>query len=138
MWGKLTERNDRTRTKVISKPKELYRILATPGSEVSNFVFANDDVVWVSWKYAAEEHVYRYIDRMQENEIYCDKNSVIYIQLWDEPKLIETGDKLEDMTSELRPSESIVEFVSGGQTIMLTGCSILRPDNRKPSVNFGA
>jgi len=39
---------------------------------------------------------------------------VIYIQPKDEPSLIETGDKLGDMTSELRPSESISEFVSGG------------------------
>jgi len=31
-----------------------------------------------------------------------------------DPPLIETGDKLEDMTSELRPSESISEFVSSG------------------------
>jgi len=39
---------------------------------------------------------------------------VIYIQPKDEPSLIETGDKLGDMSSELRPSESISEFVSGG------------------------
>jgi len=39
---------------------------------------------------------------------------VIYIQPKDEPSLIETGDKLGDMTSELRPSESIIELVSGG------------------------
>jgi len=38
---------------------------------------------------------------------------VIYIQPRDEPALIETGDKLGDMTSELRPSESISEFASG-------------------------
>jgi len=39
---------------------------------------------------------------------------VIYIQPKDQPFLIETGDKLLDMTSELHPSESISEFVSGG------------------------
>jgi len=39
---------------------------------------------------------------------------VIYVQPKDEPSLIETGDKLGDMTSELRLSESISEFVSGG------------------------
>jgi hypothetical protein len=31
MWGKLTERNNRVRTKMISEPRELYRFLATPG-----------------------------------------------------------------------------------------------------------
>jgi len=57
MWGKLTERNNRTQTKLISDPKDLYRFLATPGIEVINLVFANDEVVWVSWKFTAEERV---------------------------------------------------------------------------------
>ena len=50
MWGKLTERNDRTRTKIITEPHELYRFLDTPGVEVTNLAFASDDVVWLSWK----------------------------------------------------------------------------------------
>ena len=40
--------------------------------------------------------------------IYCDTDSVIYIQPGDEPGLIETGDNLGDMT------EYVSEFVSGG------------------------
>jgi len=40
MWGKLTERDDRTITKIITEPKELYGFLATPGIEVLNLVFA--------------------------------------------------------------------------------------------------
>jgi hypothetical protein len=35
MWGKLTERNNRTRTKKISDPQELYRFLVTPVIEVA-------------------------------------------------------------------------------------------------------
>ena len=31
MWGKLTERNNRKKTKMIKDPHELYRFLATPG-----------------------------------------------------------------------------------------------------------
>ena len=132
MWGKLTKRNDRTQTKVISEPKVLYRFLATPGIEVTNLTFASDDVVWVLWKYAAEErvpilrhtnqvieayvttgakiHLYRYLDRLQVEAIYCDTDSVIYIQPTDEPGFNETGDKLGDMTSELRPTDYISEF----------------------------
>ena len=101
MWGKLTERNDRTRTKIITEPHELYRFLATPGVEVSNRAFASDDVVWLSWKVFAEEnvpnlphtievigtyvtagariHLYSFLDRLQENVIYCDTDSVIFI-----------------------------------------------------------
>jgi len=135
MLGKLTERNDRTQTKVISEPKDLYGFLATPGIEVANLAFASDDVVWISWKHAAEEHVpnfrhtnefigdyvttgarihlYRYLDRLGERAIYCDTDSVIYIQPKDEPNLIETGDKLGDMTSELRSTDYVSEFVRG-------------------------
>ena len=113
MWGKLNERNNRPQTKLISDPKVLYRFLATPGIEVVHLVFANDEVVWVSWKFTAEErvpslrhtneeigayvttvariHLYRHLDRLQEMAIYCDTNSVIYIQPRDEPQLDETG-----------------------------------------------
>jgi len=49
-----------------------------------------------------------------ERAIYCDTDSVIYIQPRDEPGLIETGDKLGDMTSELRTTDYIFEFVSVG------------------------
>jgi hypothetical protein len=57
LWGKLTERGDRTQTKLISDPNELYRFLATPGVEVQNLLFASDSVLWAPWRYAAEEQV---------------------------------------------------------------------------------
>jgi hypothetical protein len=57
MWGKLTERNNRVRTKMISEPREIYRFLTTPGIEVMNLMFASDDVVWVSWRFIAEENL---------------------------------------------------------------------------------
>jgi len=111
MWGKLTERSDRTQTRVITEPKDLYSFLATPGIEVTNLAFASDDVVWISWNHSAEErvpnlrhtnevigayvtsgtriHLYRYLDRLGERAIYCDTDSVIYIQPRDEPGLID-------------------------------------------------
>ena len=57
MWEKLTERSNRTQTKLISEPGELYRFLVTPGVEVQNMLFASDDVVWISWQYSADERV---------------------------------------------------------------------------------
>ena len=41
-------------------------------------------------------------------------DSVIHIQHRNEPGLIESGDKLVDMTSEFRPTQYVSEFVSGG------------------------
>jgi len=55
MWGKLTKRNDRTMTRVITKPNELCGFLATSGVEVMNLAFASDNLAWISSKYGAEE-----------------------------------------------------------------------------------
>jgi len=57
MWGKLTDRSNRTQTKLISDPHELYRFLVTPGIEVQNMMFASDDVVWISWQFSSKERV---------------------------------------------------------------------------------
>ena len=125
MWGKLTERNDRNRTKMISSPQDLYRFLATPGIEVATLMFASDDVLWASWWYIAEEkvhnlrnsnevigayvnarariHLYGYLDRLQKSALNCDTDFVIYIQNTAELPLVKTGDCLGAMTSELKP-----------------------------------
>jgi len=39
---------------MIAVTQELYRFLATPGIEVTNLLFAGDEVVWVTWKYMEE------------------------------------------------------------------------------------
>jgi len=136
MWGKLTERNIRTLSRIIKEPKNLHGFLSTPGVQVTNLVFVSDDVVWIVWKYGAEEHVpslhhtnevigvyvtagarihlYRYLDQLETNAMYCDIDSVIYIQPEAAQQLIETGNILGEMTSELRPSESISEFACRG------------------------
>ena len=121
--GKKRLRNNRTQTNLISDPKELYRFLATPVFEVINLEFANDAFFWVSWKFTAEEsvpilrhtcevigvyvtagarvHLYRHLHRLQEKAIYYYTDSVIFIQPRVENELVETGDKLGGMTSEL-------------------------------------
>ena len=136
MWGKLTERNNRTKTKIITDSKELYRFLVTPGIKFASLIFASDDVVWSSWRYIEEEripnlrhtneaigayvtagarlHLYKYLDKLQERAIYCDTDSVIFVQPSAESPLVETGDTLGAITSELKSSEIIEEFVSGG------------------------
>jgi len=119
---------------MIWEPQKIYRSLYTPGIEVANLVIASDDVVWASWRFVAEEgipclrhtyegayvtagaclHLYSYLDRLQERAIYCDTDSVVYVHPRDGPALVEIGDNHGAMTSELRPSEFIQEFVSRG------------------------
>ena len=124
MWGKLTETNNRTKTRLITYPMELYRFLVTPGVEVINLMFAGDESVWISWRFAADEqvpnlkhtnevigayvtagariHLYGYLDKLQEKALYCYTDSIVYIQPVDGPELVETGDKLGSMQSELK------------------------------------
>jgi len=56
----------------------------------------------------------RYLNKLQENAIYCDTDSIIFIQPRDESELVETGHNLGDMNSEPKLGEYISEFVSGG------------------------
>jgi len=91
MWAKLTERNNRTKSKMISDPYEMHRFMATLGIEVTNLMFAFDDVVWASWPFIEEEmipnlrhtnevigayvnaaaglHLYSYLDRLGERAL---------------------------------------------------------------------
>ena len=93
-------------------------------------------MLWVSWKFTAEERVpslrhtnevigayvsasariqlNRHIDRLQEKAIYCDRDSVIFVLPRDEPHLVEPGDKCGDMTSDLKALQIISEFVRAG------------------------
>jgi hypothetical protein len=93
-------------------------------------------VVWISWQYSSEElvpslrhtnevigafvtagariHLYSYLDRLRDKAIYCDTDSVIYVQPADEPPLVETGDKFGTLTSELKSNEVICEVVCAG------------------------
>jgi hypothetical protein len=103
---------------MISDPQEVYRFLTTPGIEVTSLLFASDEVVWVSWRYSDEEQVsnlkhtnevlgayvtagarlrlrlYRFLNKVQKNALYCDTDSIIYVEKKGEPPLIECGDNL--------------------------------------------
>jgi hypothetical protein len=103
---------------------------------VQNALFASDDVVWISWKFAAEDcvpslrhtnevigyyvtacariHLYSFLDRLQDKAIYSDTDSIIFVQPRDEPALVEMGDNLGQMTSELKTHEIISEVVCAG------------------------
>ena len=121
---------------MISDPHELCRFLATPGMKIASLMFASDDVVWASWRFIAEEHIpylrhtnevrgayatararlhlYSFLKKLQQRAIYCDTDSVLFVQPRDERAHVETGDSLGATTSELKPSEIIEKFVTGG------------------------
>ena len=99
LWGKLEERQNRTQTKLISDPQELYRFQATPGVEVVNLMSPSDSVFWASWRYTTDQqapslrdtnevvaayvacrgrmHLYAYLDNLGERALYCE--TVFYL-----------------------------------------------------------
>ena len=113
MWGKLTKGKDRTITKMISEPQEIYRFLATPGIEVAKLMFNSDDVVWANGGLSLRKRFRAYVTQMrlsvpmsqlERGFIYtaistdCNRErcistlTAVYIQPKDEPTLVETGD----------------------------------------------
>jgi hypothetical protein len=58
--------------------------------------------------------LYSYLDKLKEHALYCDTDIVIFCQKRDDAALVKTGECLGDMRSELKPSEYISDFVSGG------------------------
>jgi hypothetical protein len=43
------------KSKVIADLQELFRFLATPSIEVTNLLFAVDEVLWAKWNYMGEQ-----------------------------------------------------------------------------------
>jgi len=121
---------------MISDPQELYRFLATPGFEVANMLFASDVVVCASWRFVAGRIDPELTSYERSHRCVCDSwrsPALVFVSrqttrmgyilrhiasctstLEKVVALVETGDNLGAMTSELRPSEFIEEFVSGG------------------------
>jgi len=99
------------RTSIVDTEKEFYELLICPGTEVTNFIFPNDDVARISWKYSedniaigkkvnvavpaylttqAQLKQYEYLRKVVESVLYCDRDSVIFIQLGNDPPNFKT------------------------------------------------
>jgi quinolinate synthase len=97
----MTGSNNKTKSKMISDTHELHRFHATPAIEVMNLLFASDGIVRAGCRFIAETisslrytnevigsyvaagcrmRLYSYLDRLQKLAIYCDTDSVFYIQ----------------------------------------------------------
>ena len=58
--------------------------------------------------------LYSNLNDLKESAIYCDTNSVMYVQKCGQPPAVTCEDKMGDMTNELGIDKYIQEFVSGG------------------------
>ena len=44
MWGKWDQNQNKTQTTLVTSVKDLYELLTSPGTDVTNLIFPNDDV----------------------------------------------------------------------------------------------
>jgi hypothetical protein len=80
--------------------QKCYRVLATPGIEVTSLLFPSDEVVWVTWRFSDKEKIpnikhtnevlgayvtpgarlgqYHFLERVQEKAIDCYTDSFIF------------------------------------------------------------
>ena len=132
-WGKFGERTNKSKVLQVKQPHELYNILTDSANDEQTIRLCTEELMEVVYKQTddndlpsnktnifiaafttcwARLKLYSYLNRLQEQVLYYDTDSVIY--RWRPGQCsIETGDYLGEMTDEL-DGEHIVEFVSGG------------------------
>ena len=132
-WGKFGQRENLPQVEQCTSPQELYNITEDDTKQVQDIRFCTEDVLEVVFKNKEEAiapsnktnvfvaafttcharlKLYSYLERLGQQVLYYDTDSVIY--KWKEglPR-IETGDYLGDMKNEVG-GDYIEEFVSGG------------------------
>ena len=98
--------------------------------------------MWISWKFletkkidslshtneilgayvtcGARLQLYSYLETLNIKALYCDTDSVFYVQPKSDFPLMDCGDNLGAMVNELRQDEHIEEFVAAGPKTMPT------------------
>ena len=121
MWGKWAQTQKKKSTQILLTQRKSYELLTSPGTEVTNLIFLNNEVACFTGKYSennvaewenvnlavaayvttqARLRLYEYMNKLETSFLYCDTDSVIYIQNVDEPPEVETGYFL--VTSQMR------------------------------------
>lgn len=134
-WGKFGQRSDMKKHKYVRSQAEFLSYLLDERTVLNDFHIVNEDLCVISYG-SKEEFVqecptsnvviaafttcwarlrlYGILDRLKENVLYFDTDSVIFIERDDEVDPIVVGDFLGDLTSELKSGNYITSFVSGG------------------------
>ena len=118
MWGKWAQNQNKTQTTIVDSEKEFFEPLTSPGNEVTNFIFPNNEVVWISWKFSENNAitgknvnvaVAAYVTTQARLKLYEYLSKLLWLfsVLWyrlgyliqnvDEPPKVETGYYLGDL-----------------------------------------
>lgn len=137
LWGKFAQRDERIQTSVIKTYKELCEFIETPGIELSSIYVIDEDTLWINWRQNQEDldvlvhgnipigayttsyariKLYDVIKKVSKKVLYCDTDSVIFIEKKGE-NTFNTSNFLGELTNELESygqEAFIFEFVSLG------------------------
>jgi len=102
MWGKWVQNQNKTQTTIVDSEKEFYELSTSPGTEVTNLIFPNNEVVWISWKFSennvtkgknvnvavssyvttqARLKLYEYLSKLGDSVLYCDTDWLFTIKM---------------------------------------------------------
>ena len=134
LWGKFGQRNNLKQNEYVTSVSEFYKILLDDKITDMNMNFINDDMVQISYTFkdefvdnsfntniyvacfttsSARLMLYEKLDHLNDQVLYFDTDSIIYIDSPNGNK-IKTGDMLGELTDELNGSAINNVFVSGG------------------------
>ena len=133
LLGKFAQRSNLTKTELVTDPNRLFELLYSEETEVADARLVNDETVEVYYSNVGEFEepdnkvniviaayttayarlkLYDLLDQLQEQVLYYDTDSVIYVHEPGKPEP-PLGDYLGDLTDEL-DGDYITAFMSGG------------------------
>lgn len=136
-WGKLGQRPNQPKTKIINRPDCFFEILSNPAIVVNTVLPVNENTLVVNYEYKDESYhvlptvnvclaayttamarlkLYSYLEMLGERVLYYDTDSVIFISRQGEPEP-RVGSCVGELTDELEcygANSYITEFVCGG------------------------
>ena len=133
LLGKFAQRSNLTKTEMVTEPNRLFELLYSEEIEVPDARLVNDEMTEVQFRNVGEFEepdnkvniviaafttayarlkLYDLLDQLQEQVLYYDTDSVIYVHEPGKPEP-PLGDYLGDLTDEL-DGDYITEFMSGG------------------------
>ena len=134
LWGKFGQRNNMNQCKYVTDINEFYQIVLNDTIDNLNINFINEEMVQMNYSYkdqfvdnsfntniyiacfttsSARLMLYEKLDYLNEQVLYFDTDSIIYIDSTNGNK-IKTGDMLGELTDELNGKAINNVFVSGG------------------------
>lgn len=135
LWGKFGQRQNMSQTRYVVDPSEFYKTLLDTRLDKTNVTFVNENVAQIVYNKKsmivedpnninifvavfttahARLRLYDMMDRLGENVVYYDTDSIVYIDDDDGRNKVRTGCMLGDWNDELGAEDWITEWASTG------------------------